>query len=286
MGRKRKKLIAAAAAVCALAAVAVFAYLTDNDDKDNRIKIGYNESRIVEDFTPFTMQTGINIYKKKVQVENTGNTPCFARVYVDFSDDDIRKNSFLSYIGGESDESAIDGMLENGHAIFTWDDTNSEYVLNKGKTGTTLSGLEAKFDFYSALHKLSVTEGENTELLALKTNAKGTHDCLKVESDAVDTKTYAEAVNTVTDVAPGWVYIENEDPLSGYYYYTEPLDPGEATPPLFSYITTVMGTDIKAFDIQVYSESVQTVDSSGTDRANAADGYKTVWNDFLSKGTP
>ena len=98
MGRKRKKLIAAVAAVCALAAVAVFAYLTDNDDKDNRIKIGYNESRIVEDFTPFTMQTGINIYKKKVQVENTGNTPCFARVYVDFSDDDIRKNSFLSYI--------------------------------------------------------------------------------------------------------------------------------------------------------------------------------------------
>ncbi|GEM_PF-662286 len=292
MGRQRKKLIAAVTAVCALAAVTVFAYLTSKDDTENRIRIGYNESRIVEDFTPFTMQTGINIYKKKVQVENTGNTPCFVRVYVDFSDDEIRKNSFLAYVKNEQ-ETAIDNMLDNGCAIFKWDDTSSDYKLYKGKEGTVLSDLNEKFEFYSALHKLSVTESENTALKNLKTTTlSGMLTKLMVEDSYTDTKTYAAAVNNSIsdDPAPGWVFIPENDTdgvlLGGYYYYTEPIDPGEKTGSLFSYITTIMGNDIKAFDIQVYAESIQTVDSDGNDRADEVNGYKAMWKDFLSAVAP
>ncbi len=291
MGKQHKKLIAvaaAAAAACALAAVAVFAYLTDNDDMENRIRIGYDESKIVEEFTPFSMQEGINIYKKKVQVENTGNTPCFARVYVDFSDDEIRKNSFLAY-STDTEETAIDALLENGHAIFAWDSDKSQYVLKKGEEVTTLSDLESNFDFYSALHKLTVTSAENTELLTLKTDSNSvTHNDIKVESDHNDTKTYAAAVNTVAEIAPNWVFMGDADSpsdedaiLGGYYYYTKPLAAGEKTPPLFTYIKTVTD-EVKAFDIQVYAESVQTVDSDGNDQSAETDGYKTIWKDFLS----
>jgi len=293
MSSKRKKIIAAVTAFCALAAVAVFAYLTSKDNTENRIKIGYNETKIEEDFTPFTMKEGINIYKKKVQVENTGNTPCFVRLYVDFSDDEIRKNSFLAYTDDEDTETRIDGLMSNGHAIFEWKESEEEGVeggyVNADKEKTKLSDFD--LDFYSALHKLSITHGEYESLSTLKaTTLYDKMSALKIGNSEIDTKTYAKAVNVSSEIAPDWVYIAEDDAsdgeLGGYYYYTKPLKAGGMTPPLFSYVTTVMGNDIKAFDIQVYCESVQTVKSDGEDQSEKDDGYKAMWKDFLSSVTP
>ena len=60
--------------------------------------------------------------------------------------------------------------------------------------------------------------------------------------------------------------------LSGYYYYTVPVQPGESTEPLIRWVMTYFEGTVKVYDILVYTETVQTVGIDGTD-------YSTNWAD-------
>lgn len=76
--------------ICTLAG-ATFAYLTDHTKLDNVMKIGQNVSILKETFPtpapidPDTVQT----YEKVVSVNNMRKVPCYARVFVAFSNDAI-----------------------------------------------------------------------------------------------------------------------------------------------------------------------------------------------------
>lgn len=76
----------------------------------------------------------------------------------------------------------------------------------------------------------------------------------------------------------GWVKSDDS-----YYYYTEPLKPGESTPPLFTNVRTTFSTaeDIQQYELLVYAESVQTRDKNG----EIPDGfdYSAVWEEFLTR---
>ncbi len=100
---KRKRLIISVAASAAIIAAVVGisgAYLVSAPaGVDNEIVVGYDKTEIEEDFDPPTEQTpnAATYYKKKVTVKNTGDTPCYVRMFVDFSSGFIRKISSLSY---------------------------------------------------------------------------------------------------------------------------------------------------------------------------------------------
>ena len=96
--RKRKptSIFKSAGVAAVLAAVAVisglvtFAYLTDSERTQNTLTVGTNEITIVEDYDPPELEKGVNAFKKKIQVKNTGNTDAFVRVFVAFSDSKVR----------------------------------------------------------------------------------------------------------------------------------------------------------------------------------------------------
>ena len=125
----------------------------------------------------------------------------------------------------------------------------------------------------------SVTDGNNTESTwaAFKTTLAGT-----------------------TNTAPNaWKYIaiDNTHPnLGGYFYYTSPVASGSSTSELIRSVKTDFnGNDntdsnidkIKAYDIIVYSETVQTIGTDGTDygatgySGGTGAGWYDAWASFL-----
>ena len=87
MKKKKLSTIIPVVSLVILTIVTAFAYFTKViNTRDNSIKVGYDSVEIVEDFTPPEKQTEVTEYKKEVSVKNNGTVPCFARVYVDFSD--------------------------------------------------------------------------------------------------------------------------------------------------------------------------------------------------------
>lgn len=88
----------AAAGVSSIGSTA--AYLSDDESKTNIVSIGEQKIRITEEFDPpETPEVGVNTYKKDVKVTNTGDVPCYARVFIEFSDNDVRGVSSFSADG-------------------------------------------------------------------------------------------------------------------------------------------------------------------------------------------
>ena len=86
-----------------------------------------------------------------------------------------------------------------------------------------------------------------------------------------------------------WAYAKT-GALSGYYYYTKPLAPGESTSPLFTNVKTTFvaktadtNTTInytpRDYDVYVYAEGVQQrkLDGSGNHTS-----YADAWTEFLN----
>ena len=82
-----------------------------------------------------------------------------------------------------------------------------------------------------------------------------------ISSLSADGTQFVPVADYTTDLPEGWVYRE------GYYYFTDPLPPGEATNSLFQWVKTVFPEDgsvtPESFDIFVYAEAVQAVDANG-----------------------
>ncbi|MBQ3664554.1 MAG: hypothetical protein II919_00430 [Lachnospiraceae bacterium] len=228
-------------AVIAISSAIVYAYLKDDKHTLNEVTIGNNTIEIQEEFVPPVKQLKNTIFKKKVQVKNTGNVSCYVRVYADFSDGEIRK---ISYISNYSDASP---------------------VLD-----------EARF-----------SDGAYVDTLASGITPDNPYHFYKAGRDTTDSDNY------VNHLPEGWVFIPDDATgddaaLSGYYYYTKKVAPGEVTPSLFRYfLTTYPDTDqIQQFDVLIYAESVQVTDSNGYDFTDdtAPDGdeaWKKAWKAFL-----
>lgn len=200
---KHKKIIAISVLVCVLlVSVGVtLAYLTDNREKENTVTVGYDSIEILEDFSAPAEQSKETTYKKEIKISNTGNVPCYVRVYVDFSDSKIRNYSSFSI------------------------DADKYYSADRDKDNP---------DSY------------------------------------------------VNHLPTGWEFIpdnDNNTKLAGYYYYTLPVNSGESTPSLFTYVKTAYSdeSEIQQYDIIVYAESVQTIGQDG----EKLNDYKQAWNEFL-----
>lgn len=87
-----------AAAMGLLAGAGVSAaYLIYQESIVNIIQAGGNTISITEEFEPPKKQEiGDNVFKKRVQIENTDETACFIRVFMEFSDSDIKQRAQIS----------------------------------------------------------------------------------------------------------------------------------------------------------------------------------------------
>lgn len=199
MSKGVRKCLVAMTAVALVGIGGTWAYFTYMQSLQNAFSVGTNTITVTEEFEPLKeMGTGENVFKKKVQVENTGTVPCFVRVFVDFSDSGIADISQISPDGAS---------------------------------------------YYPA--------SEYTEHLP-----------------------------------DGWAYIpeEGDNPLGGYYYYTEIVEPDRKTVPLFEKVKTHFDTagQIVDYDMIVYSESVQVLDMEGSG-FGGSDAYKNAWTEFLER---
>lgn len=191
------------AVVCALALLltlgTTFAYMTYRQSLCNGLTAGRNTIVVNEDYMPpGEMREGDNIYRKAVQIRNTGTVDCYVRVFVGVSDSEIEARTELS---------------EDGSVYYPF----MEYIEH-------LPG--------------------------------------------------------------GWEYCPKaDDPLlGGYFYYTEAVEPGTATMPLFEMVNTRFehAEDVKNYEIFIYSESVQVLDREGKG-FTGAEPWKQAWTQFLER---
>ena len=207
--KKRRNAFIVGITVLCLAVGIIIAYLLIDRSKTNTVVVGKGDADITEIFEkPPKLEEGANIYQKTVQISNTGENPCFVRVYMAFSDTSIEKISWFY----------------------------------KADSGETIKNAPAE-----------------------------------------DSAKWKAAANISDWLPEDWVY----DP-DGYFYYTKPVDKGEVTQPLITWVKTVFGSDnIKPYDILVYAETVQTVSGSvdyGLDENKDDSGnyqWQKVWNSFL-----
>lgn len=88
--KKNTVIVLLAALLCVIVLASsfgsTFAYLTDQETKNNTLTVGETKTEIVEEFTPpKKLEPGVS-FTKKPSVNNTGNLPCYVRMRADFSD--------------------------------------------------------------------------------------------------------------------------------------------------------------------------------------------------------
>ena len=98
--------------------------------------------------------------------------------------------------------------------------------------------------------------------------------------DAPADDTFYSAVPSAADsytshLPDGWVYSD------GYYYYTNPVEPGKDTSALLAWVKMnyESGAQVTPHDIFVYSESVQTTDPK---TGAAYTDYNDAWTKFTA----
>ena len=85
--KKKIALICLSAALVVSMGVGVtLAYLGQIRQKSNKIEVGLGDVSIQEEFESIDIQKTENVNRKKIQVKNTGSTPCYVRVFAEFSD--------------------------------------------------------------------------------------------------------------------------------------------------------------------------------------------------------
>lgn len=109
-------------------------------------------------------------------------------------------------------------------------------------------------------------------------------DIADISEISPDGKDYYAAEEYAEHLPENWVYIaEDEDALlGGFYYYTERLAPGKQSAPLLEKVQTAFSNaeSVCAYEIFVYSESVQVLDQNG-EEFTGNEPYLEAWREFL-----
>ena len=121
----------------------------------NTFTVGQNTTTIEEEFDPNPVN---DVYKKAVQIANKGDVPCYVRVYVAFSDEEVADISQLSPDGKNSDEEVADisQLSPDGKNYYTV----SEYAKHLP------DGWTAGTDGYLYYTKLLPVDGKTSKVIS------------------------------------------------------------------------------------------------------------------------
>ena len=91
-------------------------------------------------------------------------------------------------------------------------------------------------------------------------------------------------VNMLNSQDGKWLFVPDDDAndkLKGYFYYKDPVKPGEKTDDLFTDVLIKAGDAPETLDLVVYAESVDSVyEENG--QARIYGSYADAWNAFLN----
>lgn len=124
----------------------VSAYFASLSTRDNELTIADNVVEISESFSPPESQTtGDNIFQKDVSVTNTGPSPCYVRIYADFSDSFVRSRSYFSDSTDENHLTFYSArrLLDDSDDLTTFPEyvnSGSDWVFVPEDSGTSLAG--------------------------------------------------------------------------------------------------------------------------------------------------
>lgn len=126
--------------------------------------------------------------------------------------------------------------------------TSSDHAWNTFRTAAQTLEIEERWD--------PPTEFEEGNRYTKEVSVRntGTTPCYVRVFAEMERPEMEEAIEVDYDLAtgsgPGWLKFSD-----GYYYYTEKIDAGDSTPPLFSKLTAKK--DVTDFRMIVYAETVQ-----------------------------
>ncbi len=89
INRNKIIIICIAAGVILSLTSVTLAYLGTLKNKENRITVGHDDVSITEDFSSPEKMEMRNYTTKEIKVTNTGNVPCYVRVFAEFSDSKV-----------------------------------------------------------------------------------------------------------------------------------------------------------------------------------------------------
>lgn len=95
--KKTLVLMACVLAVAVLSTAGILANFWDMDRAKNKITIGYNEIRLVEDFKPPAELVPGVTFTKDVKVKNVGPNTCFVRVMAVFADSAMEQHCTVDW---------------------------------------------------------------------------------------------------------------------------------------------------------------------------------------------
>lgn len=184
-----------------------------------------------------------------------------------------------------------------------------KYADNKIKVGTDIAEVSETFT------EPSTQQQNNETTKEIKVKNTGSVPCFvrvyaefsdseiasiaKVNNDDTNTFNYTwdayktELAKTTNTLAADWQYIPesgtgSDSVLGGYFYYTKVVPVDNATSSLIKKVQVNYKTDnideIRDYEMIVYTETVQTVDTNGTEYSD--NQWRTAWERFLKKTTP
>ncbi len=192
---KKGIFIVSALLLTGTATMTAYAFLGSKpEEKINTIRVGEQAETIQETFDEPTVQNTTDIVQKIVNVKNTGSVPCFARVYLDFSDSSVQNQAEIIYTKDNIKQTKkwtefLNDLPDSWTYISETDETN----------GTTLGGY---FYYTQILNPNSTTA---SLIDAIKTNFQNVNDISDFEIIV-----YSETVQTVEINTSGTVYQDTD----------------------------------------------------------------------------
>jgi len=207
---KKKVLFSIAVCIGVLVAGGIIAaaYFTSLDEKQNDIRLPHNTIEISEEYDPPEQSLGENVFKKDASIKNTGESPCWVRVYADFSNSFVRSRSYIS--DGTNHESLVFYSAEH---LINEEDDQTTFVehINAGEDWIFIpensSSVLAGYYYY----KKPLAVGESTpSLFTYIKTVNSTED----DIDQYEILVYAESMQ-LTDI-DGNRYANYEEAWTDY----------------------------------------------------------------------
>lgn len=157
---RNKRLYAVLALLLCIASVsASFALFSSWKTATNNLSVGHNEVEIEEDFDPPAKLKQDTTFRKTVQVKNTGNIPCYVRVFAEFSDSEIKKIAKFS-ADGKSFSSVLEYQA-NPPTGWTYDASTSYYYYTSpiqpgGETPPLFHSIQVVFPNEQSVREFQV----------------------------------------------------------------------------------------------------------------------------------
>lgn len=131
MSKLRNKRLYAVLALllCIVSVSASFALFSSWKTATNNLSVGHNEIEVVEEFDPPPKLEKDTKFQKTVKVKNTGNVPCYVRVFAEFSDSEIKKIASFSADGKSF--TSVSEYQKNPPKGWVYDASTSYYYYTK-----------------------------------------------------------------------------------------------------------------------------------------------------------